>query len=158
VDDLDILTLAEAAELLGRSPTTLRSQVAAGRLRARLVGKTWVTHRAEVERYRRDSIGKVGRPVEAGQPGIVAEVAWPDNAASERNLRILGFGDTPGDAIDAVVEAASEAILRGAWTVAEVVAALRADPRTRHFVIVPGGASSVGLGRDPEAGGVAMRD
>lgn len=62
LDDLDILTLAEAGELLDRSATTLRHQVAVGRLRARLVGKTWVTTRAEVERYRRDSLGQPGRP------------------------------------------------------------------------------------------------
>lgn len=62
MDDLDILTLAEAAELLGRSPVTLRAQVAAGRLRARLIGKTWITTRDEVERYRRESLGQPGRP------------------------------------------------------------------------------------------------
>jgi len=58
----DILTLAEAGELLGRSASTLRHQAVAGRLRARLIGKTWVTTKAEVERYRRDSLGQPGRP------------------------------------------------------------------------------------------------
>jgi excisionase family DNA binding protein len=48
-NDDDQLTLAEAAELLGLSPGTLRMQVKAGRLGARLFGKTWVTTRAEVE-------------------------------------------------------------------------------------------------------------
>ncbi len=62
MDDLDILTLAEAGELLGRSATTLRAQVKNGRLQARLIGKTWVTTRTEVERYRRDSLGQPGRP------------------------------------------------------------------------------------------------
>ncbi len=57
-----MLTLAEAALRLGRSPSTLRHQVKAGRLRARLVGKTWVVSEREVERYRADSLGKPGRP------------------------------------------------------------------------------------------------
>lgn len=58
----DILTLAEAGALLDRSPDTLRRQVQRGRLRARLIGKTWVTTRDEVERYRRESLGQAGRP------------------------------------------------------------------------------------------------
>lgn len=57
-----LLTLAQAAALLGRSPTTLRNQVLKGRLRARLVGKTYVVTPREVERYRRESLGRVGRP------------------------------------------------------------------------------------------------
>jgi hypothetical protein len=64
----DILTLAEAAELLERAPSTLRNQVKAGNLRARLIGKTWVTTRAEVERYRREHLGRLGRP-----PGIIEQ-------------------------------------------------------------------------------------
>lgn len=62
MDQLDIITLAEAGELLERSPVTLRAQVRNGRLRARLIGKTWITTRAEVERYRRESLGQFGRP------------------------------------------------------------------------------------------------
>ena len=58
----DIVTLTEAGELLNRSPTTLRHQVKVGRLAARLIGKTWVTTRDEVERYRREHLGKLGRP------------------------------------------------------------------------------------------------
>jgi hypothetical protein len=58
----EIITLAEAAELLGRSPSTLRNQVKAGRLDGRLIGKTYVTTRAAVERYRREHLGRLGRP------------------------------------------------------------------------------------------------
>jgi len=58
----DILTLAEAAELLGLSPDTLRNQMKRGRLAGRLIGKTYVTTRDEVERYRLESLGQVGRP------------------------------------------------------------------------------------------------
>ena len=63
----DILTLVEAAELLGLSASTLRHQAQAGRLRARLVGKTWVTTRDEVERYRRENLGQAGRPRKSGR-------------------------------------------------------------------------------------------
>jgi len=56
-----MLTLAQAGALLGVSPATLRSQVRNGRLRATLVGKTWVVTPREVERYRAESLGRPGR-------------------------------------------------------------------------------------------------
>ena len=55
------LTLAEAATRLGVSHSTLRNQVKNGRLRATLIGKTWVVTPREVERYRAESLGRVGR-------------------------------------------------------------------------------------------------
>jgi hypothetical protein len=57
----DIITLAEAGALLGLAPVTLRAQATRGVLRARRIGKTWVTTREEVERYRREHLGKRGR-------------------------------------------------------------------------------------------------
>lgn len=57
-----MLTLAQAGERLGLSPATLRNQIRNGRLRGRLVGKTWTVTEREVERYRAASLGKVGRP------------------------------------------------------------------------------------------------
>lgn len=57
-----MLTLTEAADQLGLAASTLRHQVHAGRLRARLVGKTYVVTPGEIERYRREHLGKVGRP------------------------------------------------------------------------------------------------
>jgi hypothetical protein len=44
----EILTLAEAAAMLGLAPGTLRIQARKGRLGARIVGKTYVTTRSEV--------------------------------------------------------------------------------------------------------------
>lgn len=58
---LGILTLAEAARYLRLAPATLRRQVNNGRLDAKLVGKTYVVMRSEVERYRAESLGKPGR-------------------------------------------------------------------------------------------------
>jgi excisionase family DNA binding protein len=57
-----MLTLAQAASRLGVSPSTLRTQIHAGRLRGRLVGKTWTVTEREVDRYAVDSRGRVGRP------------------------------------------------------------------------------------------------
>jgi excisionase family DNA binding protein len=57
-----LLTLTEAAAQLGLAASTLRHQVQAGRLRARLIGKTYVVTEREVERYRRERLGKPGRP------------------------------------------------------------------------------------------------
>ncbi len=53
-----MLTLTEAAALLGVAASTLRHQVANRKLRARLVGKTWIVSEREVERYRAESLGK----------------------------------------------------------------------------------------------------
>lgn len=53
-----MLTLAAAAARLGLSPTTLRVQVRNGKLRARKVGRDWTVSEREVERYRRESLGK----------------------------------------------------------------------------------------------------
>ena len=57
-----MLTLTEAADELGLAASTLRHQVQAGRLRARLVGKTYVVTPAEIARYRAEHLGKPGRP------------------------------------------------------------------------------------------------
>ena len=57
-----MLTLTEAAAELGLAASTLRHQVQAGRLRARLVGKTYVVSGREVDRYRREHLGRPGRP------------------------------------------------------------------------------------------------
>jgi excisionase family DNA binding protein len=56
-----MLTLAQAASRLGVSPSTLRGQIGKGKLHGRLVGKTWTVSEREVERYRADSLGRVGR-------------------------------------------------------------------------------------------------
>jgi len=78
---------------------------------------------------------------------LVAEVAWPDSYPSTGQLRILGFVDTPKYETDAIVDAAHDAILHGAWTTAEVLAAMRADRRTEGIIVVPSGPSSIGIGR-----------
>ena len=57
------MTLSEAAELLGlKSPTTLRVQIRNGRLRGTKVGPIWTVTPREVERYRVESLGRIGQP------------------------------------------------------------------------------------------------
>jgi excisionase family DNA binding protein len=63
-----VLTLAEAADELGLAASTLRHQVQAGRLRARLVGKTYVITERELARYRAEHLGKPGRPSHRAAP------------------------------------------------------------------------------------------
>ncbi|HSW42625.1 MAG TPA: helix-turn-helix domain-containing protein [Patescibacteria group bacterium] len=63
-----MLTLAEAAERLGLAASTLRHQVHAGRLRARLIGKTYVVTERELDRYRATSLGRPGRPSHRAAP------------------------------------------------------------------------------------------
>lgn len=58
----DLLSLAEAADDLDVAPVTLRAAVKRGILKARKFGNVWVTTRAEVNRYRREHLGQVGRP------------------------------------------------------------------------------------------------
>ena len=65
---MHLVTLAEAGTRLGVSASTLRHQIANGRLRARLVGKTYVVTPGELERYRREHLGKPGRPSHRSAP------------------------------------------------------------------------------------------
>lgn len=48
------MTLIEAAATLGVTPTTLRQQIAHGKLRAVKRGRDWWVTPREVERYRRE--------------------------------------------------------------------------------------------------------
>lgn len=52
------MTTAEAAALLGLSPTTVRRQIENGRIKARKVGRDWHITPAAVEAYREASLGK----------------------------------------------------------------------------------------------------
>lgn len=54
----DMIPLSEAAEMLGLKMASLRSQIRFGALKADKLGPIWVVTRAEVERYREQSLGK----------------------------------------------------------------------------------------------------
>lgn len=55
-----MLTLTEAAKVLGVNPGTLRVQVHNGKLRARKVGPIWTVTEREVERYARENRRRCG--------------------------------------------------------------------------------------------------
>jgi excisionase family DNA binding protein len=50
-----VLTLAEAARRLGVHASTLRHQIANGRLKARKIGRDWTVSEREVDRYAREN-------------------------------------------------------------------------------------------------------
>jgi excisionase family DNA binding protein len=56
------LTIAEAAARLGLAPSTLRAQIANGRLKATKVGPVWTVSERELARYQRENAGRPGRP------------------------------------------------------------------------------------------------
>jgi excisionase family DNA binding protein len=53
-----MLTLTEAAASLGVAASSLRHQIRNGKLKARKVGPAWTVTEREVERYRRESLGR----------------------------------------------------------------------------------------------------
>lgn len=55
-----MLTLKEAGERIGVSHVTLRLQAKKGVLAAHLTGHQWMVTADEVERYRRDHLGRRG--------------------------------------------------------------------------------------------------
>jgi len=57
------MTLTEAALELGVDSSTLRHQIANGRLRAVKLGPVWTVTPREVERYRATNLGRPGRMV-----------------------------------------------------------------------------------------------
>ena len=50
-----MLTLEQAARLLGVSPITLRVQIRNGKLRAKKVGPIWTVSEREVARYAKEN-------------------------------------------------------------------------------------------------------
>jgi len=55
-----LLSITEAAAILGISRETLQRQARKGVLRAERVSAGWIVTDREVERYRREHLGKVG--------------------------------------------------------------------------------------------------
>jgi hypothetical protein len=133
MEDLELMSLAEAAAELGIEPVSLRSAIKRGRFQARLFGKTYVTTRTEVERYRRDNLGKGG----AARARLLATIPWQQNVWAEE-LRIIGFETTPTDEIEVVKGVAAMAIAYGAMSVTEVMQALKSDPRTKDLILSSG--------------------
>lgn len=139
----DVISLATAAELLGLSPDTLKRQAQNSRIDARLVGKTWITTRQEVARYAAEQRGRVGRPP---APTLFGRIPWPSNMyPGTVELHLLAKGLDPDASKREIAEArrqqalveelARKAIAEGAWTMAEVLAPIRSDPRMRDIPV-----------------------
>jgi excisionase family DNA binding protein len=58
----EMLTLTEAAELIGLDSSGLRRAILAGKLPATKFGKTWIVSREDVERWNAEQRKPVGRP------------------------------------------------------------------------------------------------
>jgi predicted site-specific integrase-resolvase len=56
-----LYTLSEAAEKLGLSPATLRSQIRHGSVIATKLGHIWFMTESDIDNYRQVSLGKQGR-------------------------------------------------------------------------------------------------
>jgi excisionase family DNA binding protein len=54
----DLVSISDAASLLGLSATRVRLMAAQGRLPARKIGNQWVVERSAVERRRREKVGR----------------------------------------------------------------------------------------------------
>ena len=115
----DIITLAEAARELHLSPVTLRAQAANGRLRARNVGKTWITTRDEVVRYKAENLGQVGRPLEE------TSIPWPGNQYGHARLYVTFDGISTPER-KRIIEQVRETLGSGAiWLLADAYGRLR---------------------------------
>jgi excisionase family DNA binding protein len=53
-----VMTLAQAAASLGLATVTLRVQIQRAKLKATKVGSLWLVTATEVERYRRENLGR----------------------------------------------------------------------------------------------------
>lgn len=60
IGDEEVLTLKEAAEMIGLSPQTLYLQVRRGKLTATKKGREYLVLKSEIERYDREVKGKSG--------------------------------------------------------------------------------------------------
>lgn len=61
IGDTEVLTISQAAQRLGLDRTTLVRQAKKGKLRATMTGAFYLVTVEEVERYRRENLGKPGR-------------------------------------------------------------------------------------------------
>jgi len=59
-EEMDMLTVTQAAARLGLQRATLLRQITRGTLHAKRLGSIWVIAAAEVERYRHTHQGKTG--------------------------------------------------------------------------------------------------
>jgi len=66
IGELEVLSLAEAAEVLGVTRRNLSNQAKRGRIEATMLGDRYVVTAAEVQRYQKEQAGKPGRKPKNG--------------------------------------------------------------------------------------------
>ena len=64
------LSLAEASEMVGISPTTLRHQIARGVLAGTKVGRNWAVHQRDLFKYATERSTKVARERSGQKTGV----------------------------------------------------------------------------------------
>ncbi len=84
---MELLSLAEAASRLGLSVSTLQHQARDGRIRATLIGKTYVIEASEVDRYRATSLGRPGRHASTPSTPDAAPTSPATSAPPSRSRR-----------------------------------------------------------------------
>ena len=57
------VSVTEAAAILGVQRATVIKQIRAGRLKAEMVGKTYILETSELDRYSDEQLGRKGRKV-----------------------------------------------------------------------------------------------
>ncbi len=67
MDDDELLTLTQIADMLGMNPSTVRVWVKTERLPARMVGRRWMVRRGDLAQMLDDS-PRLGRPQRDPQP------------------------------------------------------------------------------------------
>jgi len=61
IGELEVLSLAEAADVLGVTRRNLSNQAKRGRINAMMLGDRYVVTAEELERYQREQAGRPGR-------------------------------------------------------------------------------------------------
>ncbi len=61
IGELEVLSLAEAAEVLGVTRRNLSNQAKRGRIKAMMLGDRYVVTAEELERYQKEQAGRPGR-------------------------------------------------------------------------------------------------
>jgi len=85
------MTVKEAAVSLGLTPSTIRNQLEKGVIRGRKIGRDWSITPREVERYRREHLGRRDRPTLHApefEPARLAGLRRPETKAKMRAAKL----------------------------------------------------------------------
>jgi len=132
---MEVLSVARAADVLEVSPRRVRQLLESGRLPGQQLGRSWVIDRGDIDRLRRNG---VGRPWSASSAWAVLELAAgrePDLSAVERSRARKRLADCGVAGL--VVKLRARAERRGVYAHPSVLDRLAHDDR-----VVRGGVSA----------------